>query len=152
MTGFWDTVYPVIEDGDRELRAKPLSWIGTMLDFPLRSAPLVSAGYSWFTYKDSRLVGYEDQTKTDKDRKARSKLIEEGKIPPEVFDKAFAETPKAFYLTAEKDLDACLKALEEPWKSPATRASRTMLRPSARLKNGLTEVRHTVHTLLNKKA
>ena len=38
LTKFWDTVYPVIEDGDRELRAKPLSWIGSMLDFPLRSA------------------------------------------------------------------------------------------------------------------
>ena len=28
LTAFWETVYPVIEDGDRELRAKPLSWIG----------------------------------------------------------------------------------------------------------------------------
>ena len=150
MTGFWDTVYPVIEDGDRELRAKPLSWIGTSLDFALRSAPLVDAGYSWFTYKDSRLVGYEDQTKTDKDRKARSKLIEEGKIPPEVFDKAFAETPKAFYLTAEKDLDACLKALEELEKSCNEKFEEDA--PAfGRLKNGLTEVRQTVHTLLNKK-
>ncbi len=41
LTEFWDTVYPVIEDGDRELRARPLAWIGTMLDFPLRSQPLV---------------------------------------------------------------------------------------------------------------
>ena len=114
MTNFWDTVYPVIEDGDRELRAKPLSWMGSVLDFPLRSGPLVSAGYSWFAYKDSRVVGYEDQAKTDKDRKARAKLIDDGKIPPEAFDKAFAETPKAFYLTAEKDLDSCLAGARGP--------------------------------------
>jgi type VI secretion system protein ImpA len=150
MTGFWDTVYPVIEDGDRELRAKPLAWIGTSLDFPLRSAPLVDAGYSWFAYKDSRLVGYEDQTKTDKDRKARTKLIEDGKIPPEVFDKAFAETPKAFYLTAEKNLDACLKALEELEKS-CNEKFEDDAPAFGKLKNGLTEVRQTVHTLLNKK-
>ena len=68
LTEFWDTVYPVIEDGDRELRAKPLSWIGSVLDFPLRSVPLVNEGYSWFAYKDSRVVGYEDQAKTDKER------------------------------------------------------------------------------------
>ena len=43
LTNFWDTVYPGIEDGDRELRAKPLSWIGSVLDLPLRSAPMVSA-------------------------------------------------------------------------------------------------------------
>src|ERR1700733_6791848 len=54
MIEFWDTVYPIIEDGDRELRAVPLAWIGSKLDFPLRSTPIVGAGYSWFIYKDSR--------------------------------------------------------------------------------------------------
>jgi type VI secretion system protein ImpA len=150
LNGFWDTVYPVIEDGDRELRAKPLAWIGSALDFPLRSVPLVDAGYSWFAYKDSRLVGYEDQAKTDKDRKARTKLIEDGKIPPEVFDKAFAETPKVFYLTAEKDLDACLTALEDLEKS-CNEKFEDDAPAFGKLKNGLTEVRQTVHTLLNKK-
>jgi type VI secretion system protein ImpA len=150
LTNFWETVYPVIEDGDRELRAKPLSWMGTMLDVPLRSAPLVSEGYSWFTYKDSRVVGFEDQAKTDKDRKTRAKLIEDGKIAPEIFDKAFADTPKAFYLKAEKDLDKCLATLEslekfcdEHFEDDAP--------PFGKLKTALTDVRHTVHSLLEKK-
>jgi type VI secretion system protein ImpA len=150
LTNFWDTVYPVIEDGDRELRAKPLAWIGSVLDFPVRSVPLVLAGYNSFVYKDSRQLGYEDQAKTDKDRKARSKLIEEGKIPPEVFDKAFAETPKAMYLKAEKDLDQCLQALEtldkfcdEKFEDDAP--------AFGKLKTALTDVRQTVHTLLTKK-
>src|ERR1700689_1063376 len=68
MTTFWDTIYPVIEDGDRELRAVPITWIAEKLDFPLRSAP-IAAGYSWFIWKESRTVGYEDQAKTDKDKK-----------------------------------------------------------------------------------
>jgi type VI secretion system protein ImpA len=150
LANFWETVYPVIEDGDRELRAKPLSWMGSMLDVPLRSTPLVSEGYSWFAYQDSRKVGFEDQAKTDKDRKTRAKLIEDGKIPPEVFDKAFADTPKAFYLKAEKDLDKCLATLEglekfcdEHFGDDAP--------PFGKLKTALTEVRHTVHSLLSKK-
>jgi type VI secretion system protein ImpA len=150
LTQYWDTVYPVIEDGDRELRAKPLAWIGSFLDFPLRSVPLANTGYSWFVYKDSRVVGYEDQVKSDKERQTRSDLIQAGKLTPEIFDKAFAETPKAFYLAAEKDLDACLEALEslekycdESFEDDAPAFSK--------LKKGLTEVRQTVHTLLNKK-
>jgi type VI secretion system protein ImpA len=150
LANFWETIYPVIEDGDRELRAKPLSWMGSMLDVPLRSAPLVSEGYSWFAYKDSRVVGFEDQAKTDKDRKTRAKLIEDGKIAPEVFDKAFADTPKAFYLKAEKDLDKCLEGLEslekfcdEHFEDDAP--------PFGKLKTALTDVRHTVHTLLERK-
>jgi type VI secretion system protein ImpA len=150
LTEFWDTVYPVIEDGDRELRARPLSWIGSMLDYPLRSAPIVTAGYSYLTYKDSRTVGYEDQAKTDKDRKARSTMIDGGKLAPEVFDKGFGETPKAFYLQAEKDLDGCLEVLaslesfcDEKFEDDA---------PSfGKLKTALTDVRHVIHGLLEKK-
>lgn len=150
MTTFWDTVYPIIEDGDRELRARPLSWVGSMLDFPLRSAPIVGAGYSWFIWKDSRTVGYEDQVKTDKDKAARATMLKNGKIPPEVFDKAFSETPKAFYLQAEKDLDGCIEALaaldkycDEMFEDDAP--------AFGKLKTGLAEVRHTVHSLLEKK-
>jgi type VI secretion system protein ImpA len=150
LTQFWDTVYPVIEDGDRELRAKPLSWIGSMLDVPLRSVPLAHSGYSWFVYKDSRVVGYEDQVKTDKERQTRSELIEAGKLPPEMFDKAFAETPKAFYLAAEKDLDASLLALES-LETYCDERFEDDAPAFTKLKNGLTDVRQTVHTLLNKK-
>jgi len=150
LTDFWDTVYPVIEDGDRELRARPLNWLGSMLDFPLRSTPITAAGYSFVVYKDSRTVGYEDQVKTDKERATRAKVIAGGKIAPETFDKAFAETPKAFYLQAEKDLDGSIEALntlekfcDEKFEDDA---------PSfGKLKDGLTEVRLVVHGLLQKK-
>jgi type VI secretion system protein ImpA len=150
LTKFWDTVYPMVEDGDLELRAKPLAWIGSFLDFPLRSVPVAKGGYSWFVYKDSRVVGYEDQSKSDKERQARSDLIEAGKIPAEVFDKGFAETPKAFYLTAEKELDACLQALQSLEKYCDERFEDDA--PAfSKLKNALSDVRQTVHTLLNKK-
>lgn len=150
LTEFWDTVYPPAEDGDLGLRAKPLSWIGLMLDLPIRSAPLASAGYSLLAYKDSRVVGYEDQLKTDKDRKTRATLLQQGKLAPEVFDKAFTETPKAFYFDGEKNLDACLELVtkldtfcEEKFADDA---------PSfGRLKTALTDVRQVVHQLLEKK-
>jgi type VI secretion system protein ImpA len=150
LTEFWDTVYPLIEDDDRELRARPLSWVGSMIDFPLRSTPVVSAGYSLISYKDSRTVGYEDQVKNDKDRKARAAMIDSGKPAPETFDKAFAETPKAFYVQAEKDLDACLEIVakidaycDEKLEDDAPALGK--------LKTALTDVRQLVHQLLQKK-
>ena len=41
MTEFWDSVYPAIEDGDREFRAKPFDWMNITLDLPIRSTPIV---------------------------------------------------------------------------------------------------------------
>jgi type VI secretion system protein ImpA len=148
--GFWETLYPPIEDGDLELRAAPLEWLNTAIEIPLKSTPLVKSGYDWFRYKESRAVGYEDQVRTDKDRKAREQKISEGKLAAEAFDKAFAETPKAFYLQSEKELDGCLqalKSLDELSDEKFGSAGPSL----GRLRTALEEVRHTVHALLEKK-
>jgi type VI secretion system protein ImpA len=150
LSEYWDTIYPQIEDGDRELRARPLSWLNITLDLPIRSTPITSAGYSDLLYKESRTVGYEDQVKTDKDRKARSEMIQRGKLAPDVFDKAFADTPKAFYLQAEKDLDACLEILGK-LDSFCDEKLEDDSPGFTKLRTALTEVRHTVHLLLEKK-
>jgi type VI secretion system protein ImpA len=149
-TEFWDSVYPLIEDGDREFRARPFDWMNLTLDLPIRSTPIASAGYSDLAYRESREIGYEDQVKTDKDRKARSEKIQRGKLAPDVFDKAFSETPKAFYLQTEKDLDACLDTLgkldtfcDEKLEDDAPGFTK--------LRTALTDVRYTVHILLEKK-
>lgn len=150
LTQYWDTIHPAVEDGDFELRAAPLDWFGLTLDLGIRSRPISSAGYSEISYRESRQVGFEDQVKTDKDRKARNEMIKSGKLAPEVFDKAFSETPKSFYLQTEKDLDACLATVSgleifcnEKFESDA---------PSfGKLKTALTDVRRVVHILLEKK-
>jgi type VI secretion system protein ImpA len=147
---FWDSLYPPIEDGEPELRAAPLDWLGTSLEIPLKSAPLVRAGFDWFKFKECRLVGYEEQAQTDSEKKHRTKMLAEGKLAPEAFDKAFAETPKVFYLQSEKDLDACLDALRSLDELCGEKFGDAA--PSfGKLKIGLEEVRHTVHSLLERK-
>jgi type VI secretion system protein ImpA len=147
---FWDTLYPPLEDGNSELRAAPLEWLGSALEIPLKNAPLVRSGYDWFKLKESRVVGYEDQAKTEKDKKARAKMLAEGKLAPEAFDKAFVETPKAFYLQAEKDLDSCLEAQNSLDELCSARFGESA--PSlGKLKIAVEEVRHAVHILLEKK-
>lgn len=150
VANFWDTLYPPAEDGDMELRAAPLDWVGNTLEVPLKSVPLVRVGYGLLKYKESRVVGYEEQTRGDKEKKLRAQRVAEGKLQPEEFDKAFGETPKAFYVQAEKDLDRCLavlKSLDDVCGEKFGQASPSM----SKLKAGLEEVRHTVHSLLQKK-
>ena len=147
---FWDTLYPAPEDGDVELRTKPLHWIGTKLDMAVKNVPLNKAGHDWLKYSESRKVGSEDQAKTDSEKKARQKMLDEGKLPAEAFNKSFTETPKTFYAQGEKDLDGCLEGLgkldhlcEEKFGDAA---------PSfGQLKRALEDVRHTVHVLLEEK-
>jgi type VI secretion system protein ImpA len=147
---FWDSLYPPIEDGDAELRAAPLEWLGTALVIPVRQTPLTSAGHDWLKYKESRSVGYENQVQGDKQKKDRESKIADGKLTPEEFDKAFVETPKAFYAKAEKDLDASLATLAS--LDELTTEKCGDVAPSfTKLKEALEEVRLVVHTLLEKK-
>lgn len=150
VANFWDTLYPPVEDGDMELRAAPLDWIGTALEIPLKSMPLVKTGYSWLQYKESRLVGYEEAVQSEKEREVRAQRLAEGKLAPDLFDKAFAETPKAFYAQSEKELDACLQnlaSLDEVCTEKFGDAGPSF----GRLKTAIEDVRRVVHTLLDEK-
>ncbi len=147
---FWESLYPQLEDGDSELRASPLDWIGTKLDATVRMVPISASGYGFYRYRESRTVQYEDQAKDNVAKKAREKALAEGKLAPEVFDKDFNDTPKAFYAGAEKNLDASIVEIgklgaicDEKFKEDGP--------TFGKLKTTLEEVRHVIHALLQKK-
>jgi type VI secretion system protein ImpA len=149
-TTFWDTVYPQLEDGDAELRATPLLWIGTNLGFPLRAVPLNRAGHGWVDYTESRKIPTEEQADTDDKVTARRNALAAGKVAPEAFDKSFADTPKAFYAGAETSLDESIKILEG-YDSLCRDKFGDAAPAFTDLKKTLQEVRHSVHLLLQKK-
>jgi type VI secretion system protein ImpA len=113
LENFWDTLYPEVEDGDAEMRAAPLAWLGLKLDVAVKSVPMVRAGHSFLIYQEAQnVVGYEAAAANDYNKtQARNKLIEQGKLSAEEWDKAFDETPKPFYKQIVADLDASLKLL-----------------------------------------
>jgi type VI secretion system protein ImpA len=147
---FWDGLYPQLEDGDAELRAAPLQWIGSNLVVPLQNAPINRARHGWLDYTESKKIGYEEQADTSDKKEARAQLLQQGKVAPEDFDKSFAETPKAFYLAAEAALDgstATVQALDTLCQEKFGDVAPSF----TDLKKGLETVRHTVHLLLQKK-
>lgn len=150
LSTFWESLYPELDEEDLEIRAAPLNWIGIKLDLALRKVPMTRDGYGFYQYKESRTVGYEAQAKTDAEKKNRKKLVGEGKLEPEAFDKSFEDTPKAFYLKLEKDLDGCIAQIKAIGKLCDEKFGDDT--PSfGTMEKSLTEIRHTAHMLLEKK-
>lgn len=147
LENFWDTLYPEIEDGDLEMRAVPLEWIGSRLDDSVRLVPITRSGLDLRAYRDSRAVPYETDTAK---AEARSIAISEGKLTPEEFDQAVDETPKAFYEERMAQIDACLESISELGSFCDEKFGD--LSPNLNgLRKSLEEAKQVVHVLLAKK-
>jgi len=150
VENFWDTLYPEIEDGEAEMRAAPLDWIGSRIDQAVHQAPITRNGLDWFQFKQSRAVGYEADAGTSEKAEARSQAIADGKVTAEDFDNAFNASPKAFYVEAKQSLDDCLEAIDG--LAAACEPKFANANPGfGGLRSALEEVRSTVNSLLQKK-
>jgi type VI secretion system protein ImpA len=110
---FWLTVYPEIDDdGDMEMRAAPVEWVGTALADALRKTPITRGGFDFYKYKESRVVGYEDASASETQQQLRATKISEGALTPEDFDKDSDATPTAIYEAWQASLDGCLEELD----------------------------------------
>jgi type VI secretion system protein ImpA len=156
---FWDHLYPELEDGDAELRASPLEWVGSYFDpskgsspiLALRKVGLTQSGHDWFTYQESRRIGFESEVKGNEQRKkARDAAIKDKKVTPEEFDKDFEGTPKQFYKDLERDSKVVLEVLDGVNQSCQERFADAA--PSfSPLRKAIEEFANVVHILLLRK-
>jgi type VI secretion system protein ImpA len=109
---YWDHLYPPVEDGDLEMRAGPLDWLGSRLDVAVRLAPMTAQKHSFAQYRASRTVPTKEEAEDDDaKKKTRDAAIKEGKPTPEEFEAGFAATPKSWYKQLVADLDASLATI-----------------------------------------
>ena len=111
---YWDTLYPPIdEDGDMEVRAAPLVWLGAKLGEPLGFLPIVSGKLSWHKYQESRTVGYEADANTGEKEESRRNAIKDGKTTAEEFDAAAEATSVGSLRDTFKQLTEARAAVEQ---------------------------------------
>ena len=109
----WDHLYPEIDDGDAEMRAAPLEWVGTKLDVPVRRVPIDKAGHDFLQYKESRTVPTEDAANESAEKRAaRDEAIANGRATPEEIDAGFNATPKAWFKALVGDIEATIGAVK----------------------------------------
>ena len=96
VTDYWEFCYPTLDPNDLDERAGKIEWLNANLPFSVRSIPLTrpdTGSFAWLKWEESRAV--ENQGLKDPEAKARA--ISEGKLSAEAFDKAVANSGRAFY-------------------------------------------------------
>lgn len=151
VEGFWDTLYPEVEDGDLELRMAPVEWVGTRLDQAVKWAPVTKAGYNWFDHKQSRTVPTEEEAEADTAKaEARQAAIAEGRLTREEFEKAFEGSPKAYYVELAQNIEAALQSVQT-LDELCTEKFQDVAPAFSPLRQGLEEVQLLVRGFLQRK-
>src|SRR5687767_2334225 len=148
IENFWEGLYPELDDGDAEMRAAPLEWLGAhYLEVPIKRVPLTKSGLTLLDYQKAKKLGREaDAAETYERQEAFQAAVAAGELTLDEWDKAFASTSKELYRSRVADIDALLAALEE--LQPITEEKFGEFSPSfGKLRSILEEVRHQSNQL-----
>jgi type VI secretion system protein ImpA len=148
---YWEGLWPELDDGDAEMRAAPIDWVGQYLNIPAKRVPITKSGYDYLKYQEARAVGNEPGDDASEAKiTAYQTAISDGKLPLDVFDKAVAGTPAEFYEQSIESIDGCLQVMED--SQPLFEEKFGDVAPSyGRLKEAIEEVRRVLKSFLQKK-
>ena len=105
----WDNLYPLVEDGDLDLRASRLNWMETNLPIQIREIPLTTSGaYGWLKWQESKDV----DNLSRKNEEAASAALSDGKINGEKWNNAVLATDADFYHTLMQDISTSVLAID----------------------------------------
>jgi type VI secretion system protein ImpA len=148
---FWDHLYPELDEGDAEMRAAPVDWVGGYLTISCKRVALNKAGHDFLKYLEAKAVGYEPQYEDGEARKeAWQAAISENKLPLEEFDKSVNASSKEFYAALLDNLDGSLQIIEES-QAPFEEKFGEFAPSYGKLRESLEEVRRLVNQFLQKK-
>ena len=108
-------MYPELDEGDSEMRAAPLDWLGAhYLEVPIKRVPLTKSGLNFLDYHKAKKVGREaDSQESYEKGEAFQAAVAAGELTLDDWDKAFNATSKEFYRTRIADIDGILQFLED---------------------------------------
>jgi type VI secretion system protein ImpA len=97
INDYWDTLYPLPEEGDLEYRIGPLEFLNDKISSSIKDIPITepktTSGYSWHDWQASR-----------------QEKGEEGKLSADDFNAAVSKSSRDFYINLARDTDACMEA------------------------------------------
>ena len=147
----WDHLHPEIEDGDLEMRAAPLEWLGIKLDLTVKRVALNRAGQNWLQHQEARTVPTEADASGDFAKaETRQALVAEGKTTPEELERGFQSTPKTWSKALVAEIDGTLETLQNLDDISQERFGDAA--PSySKLRGAIEEVQRTARQLLKRK-
>ncbi len=149
---FWDTLYPLVDEGDMEGRANAISWMESAASFAIKDCPITAGrGCSLNDFDAAQAAesaaSAEGEGNEGEDAEPQRGSADAGnRVTPEVWRGAVAASNRAFYETLNATIEECWTALKELNRVNEERYERNQM-PGL---SGLNKSLDTVHTRVKK--
>ncbi|HSI87989.1 MAG TPA: type VI secretion system protein TssA [Pyrinomonadaceae bacterium] len=155
---YWETMHPVVEDGDMEGRANAISWLDTTGAIVVKEAQITGgAGYSYIDFEDSKTfdipealdtLSTEDQIKYNQ---LREQAEREQRVTADMWRKEKAATRRAWCETINFTIEECWTAFNELNRLIEEKYERNQAPGLSNLRKSLDAVHEQVKKLLEEK-
>ncbi|MBK8810130.1 MAG: type VI secretion system protein TssA [Acidobacteria bacterium] len=150
---FWDTMHPVIDEGDMEGRANALAWMEAQAAFALKQAKITGyVGYSFVDYEDSKRFDIPenieslDTAEQQKFNELRAQAERENRVTANKWRAELSQTRRVFCEELNFLLEECWTAYNDLNKVIEEKYDLNQAPGTNNLKKSLDEV----HTLTKK--
>ncbi|MEP6946614.1 MAG: type VI secretion system protein TssA [Acidobacteriota bacterium] len=155
---FWDTLFPIVDEGDMEGRANAIAWLDTQGAAALRSAPFTAGrgfGYNdWVDAKTFDIPGNLESLDYDTQQKylqLKTQADTQGRTTSEMWKVAVGQTNRAFIESAQALLDECATAYTELNSVVEEKYDRNQMPGLGELKKALDDVQTQVKKIIEVK-
>jgi type VI secretion system protein ImpA len=155
---FWDTLHPVIEDGDMEGRANAISWLDAQGSTFIQGVALTSAaGYGYSDWVDAKrfdipenieALGADEQ---EKFRDLKAQVDREGRVTADKWRSAVAQTRRQFCEQNSFTIAECIEALSALDSVNEDRYERNQMPGLSKIRKALEQVKDQAEKLLELK-
>jgi type VI secretion system protein ImpA len=155
---FWDSLYPVIDEGDMEGRANAVAWLDSQGADAIKGCPFIAGkGYGYNDWLDAKTFDIPANLETlDSDSQVKFNQLKaqaetEGRVTSDIWKVAVAQTNRAFCEMTNNTVEECWAAFAELNRVIEAKYDRNQMPGLGALKKSLEEVHDQIKKLLEKK-
>lgn len=152
---FWETLYPIIDEGDMEGRANAIAWLDTQGALAVRSAPFTAGrgfGYNdWVDAKTFDIPGNLESLDHDTQQRyaqLKTQADTEGRTTSDMWKAAVAQTKRASIETTSAVIDECWLAYADLNRVIEEKFDRNQMPGLGQLKKALDDIHTQVKKLV----
>jgi len=155
---FWDSLFPIIDEGDMEGRANAISWFDSQCSAAAKTCPITAgSGFGYNDLLDAKKFDFPsnieslDYDSQQRFNQLRQQAETEGRTTAEMWKSAVSQTRRSFVESVDAAIEECWAAYNDLNRVIDEKFDRNQMPGTSELKKTLDDIQTQVKKILDRK-